>query len=110
MTQRMMWIQREDAYRGQAADGTVITVAEDAMALAQKKAGNGIYEADWWAETLTRVLEHWGVYCKRWTDPASQVPRLHFTLGEPGPDKPTPTGPLSARIMSGPLGREKRET
>ncbi len=107
MPQMMMWSQFEDLYRGQATDGAVITVADDAMRLTQKKAGNSVYEADWWLETLTRVLEHWGVYCKRWVDPASQVPRLHFSLGDPQPDR-QPTGSLSARIMSGPLDRNKR--
>lgn len=109
MAQQIMWSQVEALYRGQATDGAVVTVAEDAMMLAHRKAGMGVYEADWWVETLTQVLEHWGVYCKRWVDPATQTPRLHFSLGSPKPDIQS-TGPLSARIMSGPLGQNKRET
>lgn len=109
MAQRMMWNLVETLYRGQASDGAVITVVEDAMKLAHQKAGFGVYDADWWVETLTQVLEHWGIYCKRWVDPTAQTPRLHFTLGEPKPDIQS-TGPLSARILSGPLGQNKRKT
>lgn len=110
MPQMMMWSQVEAQYRGQATDGSVITVADEAMQLAHRKAGNSIYECDWWVETLTQVLERWGVYCKRWIDPASQVPRLHFSLGDPksGVQTTQTTGPLSARIMSGPLERNKK--
>ncbi len=108
MAQNMMWNEIEALYRGQAAQGEVVTVAEDAMKVAHKRAGNWAFEADWWVETLTRVLEHWGLYRKRWVDPATQVVRLHFTLGDPRPANTIQaTGPLSARIMSGPLDRNK---
>lgn len=102
----MMWSARETLYRGQASDGTVITVDEDAMQSALKKAGNGIFETDWWVDTLTRVLEHWGIFSRRWLDEATQVPRMHFRLGDPKPTTPLEkqqidgTGPLSARILT----------
>ncbi len=102
----MMWSQREALYRGQASDGTVITVDEDAMQAALKKAGNGIFETDWWVETLARVLERWGVFSKRWLDEATQVPRVHFRFNQPRPATPLEeqqiegTGPLNARILS----------
>ncbi|MDQ3703852.1 MAG: hypothetical protein M3437_01270 [Chloroflexota bacterium] len=110
MARNMMWNELEGQYRGQAEQGEVVTVAEDAMKLAHKRAGNWAFEADWWVETLTRVLEHWGLFSKRWVDPATQVVRVHFTLGEPKSSGPSlPTGPLSARIMSGPLDRNKNK-
>ena len=111
MSQQMMWSQREDLYRGQAEDGTVITVDDDAMREALKKAGNGIFESDWWVETLVRVLEHWGIYSKRWLDEATQVPRMHFRLDQPKPLDPVEeqmiagTGPLASRL----LARKKSE-
>ncbi len=108
--QRMMWNETERQYRGQASDGAVVTVMEDAMMLAHRKAGNGVFDSDWWVETLTRVLEHWGIYYKRWMDPATNTARMHFTLGQPKPDTPQAPGPLTTRIMSGPLSRnEKKE-
>ncbi len=108
MAREMMWNEFEGQYRGQAEGGEVVTVAEDAMKLAHKRAGSWAFDSDWWVETLTRVLEHWGLYKKRWVDPSTQVVRLHFTLGEPKPAAPIQgTGPLSARIMSGPLNRDK---
>jgi hypothetical protein len=101
----MMWSPRESRYRGQATDGTVITVDEDAMQAALKQAGNGIFETDWWVETLTRILTHWGIYSRRWIDEATKVPRMHFKLDQPKPTNPMEekietTGPLSARIMT----------
>ena len=110
MAQQMMWIPFEEQYRGQATQGEVVTVAEDAMKLALKKAGNWVFDSDWWVETLIRVLEHWGIYRKRWLDPATQVVRLHFSVGNPTPDpndSKTASGPLSTRILSGPLDRNK---
>lgn len=101
----MMWSPRESLYRGQASDGTVITVDEDAMTTALKKAGNGIFETDWWIETLTRVLEHWGIFSKRWMDDITNVPRMHFRLGEPTSVDPleelkATTGPLGSRLLT----------
>lgn len=113
MAQQIMWNEFEGQYRGQATGGEVVTVAEDAMKLALKKAGNWVFDSDWWVETLIRVLEHWGIYRKRWTDPATQVVRLHFTMGDPtpGPDESTASsGPLSTRILSGPLDRNKESS
>lgn len=101
----MMWSPRESLYRGQATDGTVITVDEDAMNAALKQAGKGIFETDWWIETLTRILLHWGIYSRRWIDEATKVPRIHFKLDQPKPPNPleeqiATTGPLNARIMT----------
>jgi hypothetical protein len=104
MAQQMMWSQIDQVFRGQASDGTVITVEEDAMLLAHKKAGNSVYESDWWPETLTRVLEHWGIYGKRWVDDVTFVPRIHFTKGEPkqqaAQQQQQRSGPLSTRLLS----------
>ena len=99
----MMWSAWEGLYRGQASNGTVITVDEDAMNVALKQAGKGIFETDWWTETLTRILDHWGIYSKRWTDEITGVPRLHFHLSKPKPSPPqgeqiATTGPLGSRI------------
>ncbi len=115
MPQQMMWNVREAVYRGQASDGTVITVDEDAMSTALKKAGNTIFESDWWVETLIRVLEHWGIFSKRWIDDVTNVPRMHFKLAEPKPVEPHEekmiegTGPLSARIISRKIEEVRRE-
>ncbi len=107
MAQQMMWIAIEETYRGQASDGAVITVNEDTMLLAHKKAGRDVFEADWWTGTLTRILEHWGIYGKRWMDQSTRVPRMHFNTGEPrqiiGGLNPNASGPLSSRLNSGPL-------
>ncbi len=120
MPQQMMWNQMDQVYRGQASDGTVITVEEDAMVLAHKKAGNSVYESDWWPETLTRVLEHWGIYSKRWVDEVTLMPRMHFTRGEPAgqgahtaqaqtqtqEQQQLRSGPLSTRLLTAnPTGR-----
>ena len=105
MAQQMMWSAWESLYRGQGSDGTVITVDEDAMNTALKQAGKGIFDSDWWLETLARVLEHWGIFSKRWTDDATHMPRMHFRLGQPKPEDPfeaqlANTGPLNARILT----------
>ena len=81
MPQQMMWSARENLYRGQATDGTVITVDQDAMNTALKQAGNGIFETDWWVETLTRILEHWGIFSKRWLDDITNMPRNALQVG-----------------------------
>src|SRR4028118_1261134 len=75
MARNMMWNELEGQYRGQAEQGEGVTVAEDAMKLAHKRAGNWAFEADWWVETLTRALEHWGLFSKRWGDPATHAGR-----------------------------------
>jgi hypothetical protein len=85
----MMWDQILSVYRGQAGNGTVVAVEPDAMELAQKKAGTGIYDSDWWVETLIVTLEHWGIYGRRWMDGATRVPRASFSL-----EKYTDTGKL----------------
>ncbi|MDQ6694036.1 MAG: hypothetical protein M3014_06400 [Chloroflexota bacterium] len=111
MSQKMMWDIIAGIYRGQATDTTVVTVEEAAMTLALTKAGKGVFDADWWPETLTRILEHWGIYSRRWIDEATRLPRMHFVLGQPKPGTPgieNASGPLSARIMSGPLNRDKK--
>jgi hypothetical protein len=112
---QIMWSQTEKVYRGQATGGTVISIDEDAMDRALRKAGQSVFECDWWIETLSVVLEHWGLKGKRWMDPATQVPRLHYSLvateadapsGPPPPAPPpaqpqTPApGPLTSRLMN----------
>jgi hypothetical protein len=101
---RIMWSQTEGLYRGQALTGTVITIDDDALNVALKNAGNAIFDTEWWLETLTIVLERWGLNAKQWTDPATQVLRIHFRVSA---DQPAAngvgTGPLTTRILSGGL-------
>src|SRR5438105_10072653 len=117
MAQPLMWNIYESNYRGQAANGTVVTVEEEAMELARKNAGKSVYETEWWVETLERVLEHWGIYTQRWVDDATQNRRINFTLEPPkGADKEekkaseqpslshSSSGPLLNRLVSGNLG------
>ncbi|HUP28423.1 MAG TPA: hypothetical protein VM409_08310 [Chloroflexia bacterium] len=106
MAQQMMWNSWQENFRGQASDGTIVTVEKEAMDLAHRKAGTGVYESDWWPETLTRVLEHWGIYHEKWVDDDTHNSRLHFTTSVPNKSNATarpPSGPLSARLTSGPL-------
>jgi len=106
MAQQMMWNAWQDTFRGQASDGTIVTVEQEAMDIAHRKAGTAVYESDWWPETLTRVLEHWGIYHKKWLDEDTHNPRLHFTtsvLEKPNEIPKPASGPLSARLTSGPL-------
>ncbi len=105
MAQQMMWNTWQEAFRGQAGDGTIVTVEQEAMDLAHRKAGTSVYESDWWPETLTSILEHWGIYHKKWMDEDTHNPRLHFTTAAPekaSGAKPV-SGPLSARLASGTL-------
>ncbi len=80
MAQRMMWNQFQAQYRGQATNGTVVTVDETVMALALKKAGKSVFDSDWWIETLERVLNHWGINTQRWVDATTNTRRAHFSL------------------------------
>lgn len=106
---QIMWSYVEQMYRGQGSGGTVVTIEEGAMQLALKRAGKGTFEVDWWLETLRQVLEHWGIQHKKWTDPATQVPRLHFSLSathtqeeEPARAQ-TPESKIQTRPLPGPL-------
>ncbi len=130
MAQHMMWDPIAQNYRGQATNGTVVTVDHDVMDMANKKAGKSVYDSDWWIETLAAVLEHWGIYGRRWVDAATKMPRINFSstqtteneksaapskenkqLTQPFAPPPQPenvqddrpSGPLSRRLMSGPL-------
>ena len=47
-------------FRGQATNGTVVTVDHDVMDVVNKKAGKSVYDSDWWVETLEAVLEPTG--------------------------------------------------
>lgn len=84
MAQRMMWNQFQAQYRGQATNGTVVTVDETVMALALKKAGKGVFDSDWWIESLERVLNHWGITAQRWVDATTNTRRAHFSLEDEG--------------------------
>jgi hypothetical protein len=104
-----MWSQAESLYRGQSLTGTVITVDEDALKAALKNAGNSIFDTEWWLETMTVVLERWGLKAKQWTDPATQVLRVHFRAAvangaEPGQaaasSSNSGTGPLTTRLLN----------
>lgn len=103
-----MWSQAEELYRGQSLTGTVITIDEEALIVALKNAGNTVFDTEWWLETFTVVLERWGLKSKQWTDPATQVLRVHYRMAnvaqpEPGstmtPNQ-TGTGPLTTRILN----------
>jgi hypothetical protein len=98
---RIMWSQAEGLYRGQSLTGTVITIDEDALKIALQNAGNTIFDTEWWLETLTIVLDRWGLKVKQWTDPATQVLRIHFRIAtEQGPGTGVGTGPLTTRILN----------
>ncbi|HEX6605758.1 MAG TPA: hypothetical protein VF276_02475 [Chloroflexia bacterium] len=113
MTQ-LMWNPFEGQYRGQASTGEVVTVDEDVMNQAIKKAGSGVFEVDWWIESRQDVLQHWGFELKRWVDPVTQMPRVNYALGAKGPapqdehghttsgilHKLTSSGPLTTRILN----------
>ena len=108
MPQQMMWNTIEGKYRGQASDGTLISVDEGAMLEAHKKAGRAVYETDWWTETLVYVLASWGIFGERSYDHTTRLPTVHFKSGEPKRSRNTinlqnASGPLSARLTSGPL-------
>jgi hypothetical protein len=104
-----MWNPFEAQYRGQASTGEVVTVDEDVMNHALKKAGTGVFEVDWWIESLQNVLEHWGYQAKRWTDPTTQMPRVNYSFAQRGAvaegehTHPTTSGILHKLTNSGPL-------
>jgi hypothetical protein len=107
MTQ-LMWNPFESQYRGQASTGEVVTVDEDVMHHALKKAGSGVFEVDWWIESLQDVLQHWGYQAKRWTDPATQMPRVNYSFAArgaapQGEEEHTSSGILHKLTTSGPL-------
>ena len=111
MAQELMWSQIQAVYRGQATNGVLVVVEDDAMQLALKKAGKTVFDTDWWLETPNDVLEHWGVYAKRLVDEATQVPKTTFKAGEPKSGStitnPSLGGPLSTRILSGKLAEDQ---
>src|SRR5947208_3077508 len=131
MAQQMMFDPILSNYRGQATNGTVVTVEPAAMELANKKAGRTAYDSDWWVETVQSTLEHWGILGRRWIDGATRMPRLDFTYEKSKrtgastpekteadaadssqtsqPTKPLGSGPLTNRIMSGPLNPKDAE-
>ena len=120
---QLMWNPFEAQYRGQGSTGVIVTVDEDVMNHAIKKAGSGVFEVDWWLESLQNVLEHWGYETKRWTDPVTQMPRVNYSFAPKGAAhsegeqahttsgllrKLTTSGPLTTRILnSGKLNPEK---
>ncbi|HET9496375.1 MAG TPA: hypothetical protein VFR15_19275 [Chloroflexia bacterium] len=119
---QLMWNPFEGQYRGQATTGEVVTVDEDVMNQAIKKAGSGVFEVDWWIESLQDVLQHWGFQSKRWMDPVTGMPRVNYSMGAKGPvpqgeqphttsgilHKLTTSGPLTTRILNtGKLNSEK---
>lgn len=109
---RILWDHVEGRYRGQANSGVILTIDEDAMNKAMKNAGNSVLDTEWWVETLTSVLEHWGLKSKRSSDHITQMPHVHFRLtnehppltsGPLNPDSTGPikgTGPLTTRLLN----------
>jgi hypothetical protein len=109
-----MWSHVESQYRAQANSGVIITIDEDAMNKAIKNAGNVVFDTEWWVETLPIVLEHWGLRNKRWLDPTTHMPHVHYRLtndrvptgttgplnGEDAVSIPKGTGPLMTRILN----------
>jgi hypothetical protein len=107
---QLMWNPFEGQYRGQASTGEVVTVDEDVMNHAIKKAGSGVFEVDWWIESLQDVLQHWGYQSKRWMDPVTQMPRVNYVFANKGAGShesehahPTTSGILHRLTTSGPL-------
>lgn len=116
---RILWDHVEAHYRAQCNSGVILSIDEDAMLAALKNAGNVVFDTEWWVETLQNVLEHWGLRSKRWTDPATMMPRVHYRLtadrvptGTTGPiGSSGGTGPLMNRINgTGPLSSNKPNT
>jgi hypothetical protein len=97
-----MWNQVEGLYRGQATSGVILTIDEDAMNKAVRNAGNAVFDTEWWVETLRDILEHWGLKSKRWTDPVTQMPIVHFRLTNERPPL-TNTGPFNGAGNTGPM-------
>src|SRR5690348_4135414 len=106
---KILWDHVESHYRAQSNSGVILSIDDDAMLKALKNAGNGVFDTEWWMETLPNVLEHWGLRSKRWIDPPTQMPRIHYRLTAdrvPTGPLPTPppnptfsgTGPLSNRL------------
>jgi hypothetical protein len=98
-----MWSQVEAIYRGQSLSGTVITIDEEALKTALKNAGNSVFDTEWWMETFNVVLERWGLKSKHWTDPATQVLRIHFRMAneaQAAGDTKVGTGPLTTRLLN----------
>jgi hypothetical protein len=108
MTQ-LMWNPFEAQYRGQSPTGEVVTVDEDVMNHAIKKAGSGVFEVAWWLESLPDVLQHWGYQEKRWTDPSTRMPRVNYSFAPKGAaaegdhTQPTTSGFLRKLTTTGPL-------
>ena len=102
MSQKLMWNQIETLYRGQGTNGAGVTVEAEALDVAMRRAGKSVYDSDWWVETLQNVLEHWGIYMQRWTDAATRVPRIHFSVSVPRPGV-VPGGAQQPSTTSGPL-------
>jgi hypothetical protein len=109
MSQQIMWINAEEIYRGQASDGTIVTIEKDALEVALRKAGRGIWEADWWTETLPATLQHWGLTGQQSIDPLTRMPTMHFgqvkaTGADPTGDQSKPdlnSGSLLSRLATG---------
>ncbi|MEO5953714.1 MAG: hypothetical protein ABIQ44_14725 [Chloroflexia bacterium] len=102
---RILWDHVEAHYRAQCNSGVILSIDDDAMIKALKNAGNIVFDTEWWVETLQNVLEHWGLRSKRWTDPVTQMPRIHYRLtnervptGATSPIGGTGTGPLMNRL------------
>ena len=89
MAQQMMWDHISAVFRGQATNGTVVTVDEGAMNAALKNAGKGVYDSDWWVETLDTILDHWGIDVKHWVDDITRSPRAGYSM-RPGQETSDP--------------------
>jgi|SRR5215203_5033921 len=103
---RIHWDHVEILYRAQCNSGIILSIDDDAMIKALKNAGNVVFDTEWWVETLPNVLEHWGLRSKRWTDPTTQMPRLHYRLTnerlstDTNGNVSTGTSPLADRLNS----------
>ncbi len=110
---RILWSQIDGHYRGQSNAGVILTVDQDAMNMAIKNAGNAVFDTEWWVETLSVVLEHWGLKSKRTLDHTTQMPHVHYRLttdgipagntdflnGANGAGPLKGTGPLTTRLL-----------
>ncbi len=101
MAQQLMWLVMDARYRGQATNGSIVTVTQDALDIAQKNAGRQVYETDWWVETLPQVIQNWGIYFKQVLDRTTLNHCVDFSHAPFDDAAPEPAGsPVHAPTRS----------
>lgn len=107
MQQQLMWTAMEARFRGQATNGSIVTVTQDALDMALKHAGRQVYETDWWVETLPQVIQNWGIYYRQTLDKATFnhcVDFSHESFETAAPEPADHSFARSSSRASGPLG------